>query len=262
METKSVRCTPAGALVGSVWLIGPDLANKRDGRLGKMRRMSLFPVTPGSAARLTGMLRTAPAPDLADVVEAHWVVRWDGQAMPALRHEVLPDPSVNLAVEPAGRLLYGVGSSHFQRELIESGMVIGTKFRPGGFSGFRPGPVSLITGFLRAGRPAHDPSRALVLDIVEAMRAAPPGIRVTGLAADFAVSPRTLQRLFAQHVGASPKQVLQRFRRHQAVELLRGNHSLNLSRLAVELGYHDQAHLARDFRTTLGRSPSAVAQSK
>lgn len=259
--------------------------------------MSLFPVTPGSAARLTGMLRIAPAPDLADVVEAHWVVRWNRQGMPALRHEVLPDPSVNLAVEPACRLLYGVGSSHFQRELTESGMVIGTKFRPGGFSGFCPGPVSLITGrvitlpeafgpagarldaalatavgissiiatitaFLRANRPAPDPSRALVLDTVEAMRAAPPGIRVADLAADFAVSPRTLQRLFAQHVGASPKQVLQRFRRHQAVELLGGHHSPNLSRLAVELGYHDQAHLARDFRTTLGRSPSAVAESK
>ncbi len=242
------------------------------------------------------MLRFAPASDLADVVEQHWVVRWDRRAMPALRHEVLPDPSVNLAVEPAGRLLYGVGSGRFLRELRGSGMVVGTKFRPGGFSGFRPGPVSLITGrvmtlpeafgsdgaeldaaleavidvgsiidaitgFLRTRRPPPDPSRALVMDMVEAIRSAPPGIRVTNLAADFAVSSRSLQRLFAEHVGAPPKQVLRRFRRQQAVDRLGGDHPLNLSRLAVELGYYDQAHLARDFRTTLARTPSAVAES-
>ena len=49
--------------------------------------------------------------------------------------KVLPDPCVNLAVEPAGRLLYGVGSV---RELEGRGIVVGTKFRAGGFSGFLP----------------------------------------------------------------------------------------------------------------------------
>ncbi|MGA2930169.1 MAG: DUF6597 domain-containing transcriptional factor [Solirubrobacteraceae bacterium] len=63
-----------------------------------------------------------------------------------VRQEVLPDPSVNLAVEPAGRLLYGVGSGHSVHELKGRGMVVGTKFRPGGFSGFRAEPMSSITG--------------------------------------------------------------------------------------------------------------------
>ena len=67
-----------------------------------------------------------------------------------------------------------------------------------------------------------------------------------------------MQRLFACHVGASPKQVLQRLRRQQAIDRL-GDETVPLAQLAAELGYFDQAHLARDFRATLGRSPSAVS---
>jgi transcriptional regulator GlxA family with amidase domain len=97
------------------------------------------------------------------------------------------------------------------------------------------------------------------MSIVQAMRTAPPGAQVADVAADFAVSARTLQRLFARHVGASPKQVLQQFRRQLATDRLIEEAAPNLGRLAAELGYFDQAHLARDFRQTLGRSPSAIA---
>jgi len=258
--------------------------------------MSPPPVTPQSASRLTGMIRLAPQTDLADVVEQHWIVCWDRRGLPAVRHELLPDPAINLAVEPSGALLYGLGSGYTVRELQGRGMVIGTKFRPGGFSGFRPGPVSALRGrvltmsdafgaagvqldaalaaasdvsaivaavsaFLRAHRPPPDGHQALVMEILDAMRAAPPGIRVADLAADFAVSTRTIQRMFAHHVGASPKHVLQRLRRQRAVDHLSDDQPMHLAQLAAELGYFDQAHLARDVRGTLGRNPSAVAES-
>jgi AraC-like DNA-binding protein len=253
-------------------------------------------VTPRSASRVTGMVRVAPDPDLVDLIEHHWVLTWDDRGRAPIHREVLPDPSVNLAVEPAGRLLYGVGSGRFVRELSGRGMVIGMKFRPGGFSGFLPVPVSELTGrvltlpdafgeagaeldaalvtasdvtaiiaelsrFVRLHRPAPDPQRLLVMEITEAMRAAASNTRVADLAASFALSPRTLQRLFAMHIGATPKQVLQRFRRQQAVDRLTEENGVSLARLAAELGYSDQAHLARDFRATLGRTPSAVMTS-
>jgi AraC-like DNA-binding protein len=270
------------------------MAQQKLPRLGKMRLVSTPLVTPHSASRVTGMVRVAPQPDLADVVEQHWIVSWNQAGRPALRHEVLPDPAVNLVVEPAGRLLYGVGAGRSVHELTGRGVVVGTKFRPGAFSGFRPGPVSAISGqvmtlpeafgaagaqldgelaaafdigsiivavsgFLRRHRPAPDPQRTLVTEILEAMRSAPPSASVGDMAARFALTPRTLQRMFARHVGASPKQVLQRMRRQRAVDQLSEGGALNVARLAVELGYFDQAHLANDFRTTLGRSPSAVA---
>lgn len=265
------------------------------GGLEKMRRMSRRLATPRMASQAAGVVRVAPAEDLADLVEQHWIVAWDYRGRPPVRQEVLPDPSINLAVEPAGRLLYGVGSGHVVRTLEGKGLVVGTKFRPGGFSGFLPGPVSALTGriltlgeafgaagarldaalvaaadvdaiiaevsaFLRTHRPAPDRQRALVMEIVQAMRTASPN-SVTSLAAGCGVTPRTLQRMFAQHVGATPKQVLQRFRRQQAADQIREEKPTSLARLAVDLGYFDQSHLARDFRAALGRSPSAVAAS-
>lgn len=258
-----------------------------------MRQVAGEIITPNSAARVTGMVRIAPDPAIADLVERHWIVTWDRCGEVPARREVLPDPAVNLAIEPRGRLLYGVGSGHGVRLLEDRGMVIGTKFRPGGFSGFVPGPVSDLTGrvltlpeafgaagadldaalvaapeipaaiavvteFLRRRRPAPDPGRILAMEIAGAMRHAGPDARVDSIARDFAVSPRTLQRLFARHVGASPKDVLQRFRRQQAVDLLSEPGAPTLARLAAELGYSDQSHLTRDFRATLGRGPGAL----
>jgi AraC-like DNA-binding protein len=262
-----------------------------------MRQMASEIITPGSASRVTGMVRITPDPAIADLVEQHWIVAWDQRGEAPARREVLPDPCVNLTVEPAGRLLYGVGSQRSVRLLEDEGMVIGTKFRPGGFSGFVPGPVSELTGrtltlpeafgadgeeldaallaapdiaaaigaltaFLRTHRPPPDPQRTLVMEIAAAMRAAGPGGTVAGIAHRFGVSPRTLQRLFARHVGASPKQALQRHRRQRAVDRIAEPGGPSLARIAAELGYADQSHLTRDFRATLGRGPAAVASGR
>jgi AraC-like DNA-binding protein len=259
-----------------------------------MRQMPSEIITPRSAVRVTGMARIAPDPAIADLVEQHWIVTWDRRGQAPARREVLPDPCVNLAIEPAGRLLYGVGSGHGVRMLERSGMVLGTKFRPGGFSGFTPGSVAdlsgrvltlpeafgdagadldaalaqapeipaaiaVLTDFVRRRRPAPDPQRALAMEIAATMRSAGSEASVNGIAREFAVSPRTLQRLFARHVGAPPKAVLQRFRRQQAVDLLSEPGAPSPARIAAELGYSDQAHLTRDFRATLGRTPSALS---
>src|SRR5271170_1984540 len=134
MDTKSVRCTSAGA-VGSMWVMGPACRSNHFQGLEKCDWMSTPIITPRSASRIAGMVRMPPEDDLVDVVDQHWIVRWDQPGSQALRHEVLPDPSINLVVEPAGRLLYGVGSGRFVHELTGRGTVVGTKFRPGGFSG-------------------------------------------------------------------------------------------------------------------------------
>jgi AraC-like DNA-binding protein len=250
-------------------------------------------ITPRSAPRIAGMVRIAPAEDLADIVEQHWVVAWDHRGIEPVVQEVLPDPCVNLAVEPAGVLLYGVTRRTSRHVLAGAGAVLGTKFRPGGFSGFADGPVralndrvlaageafgaegaalerdlagaggtaamvEVVTAFLRARRPPPDPQRALVGAVVEAMRAAPPGTRVADVAREFAVAPRTLQRMFAAHVGASPKLVLQRFRLQDAADSLAAPAPGGLARLAAELGYFDQAHFTQDFRRATGRVPSSA----
>jgi len=86
--------------------------------------------------------------------------------------------------------------------------------------------------------------------------------RVEQLATLAGISVRTLQRLFDYHVGVSPSFVIRRWRIIEAAEAVQqaiaeGGGWSGWATVAAELGYADQAHLARDFRRHLGTSPAA-----
>ena len=68
-------------------------------------------------------------------------------------------------------------------------------------------------------------------------------------------SKRTLQRLFREYVGVSPKWVLQRVRLHEAADRM-ADGERDWPRLALELGYFDQAHFIKAFKAAIGRSPA------
>jgi AraC-like DNA-binding protein len=76
----------------------------------------------------------------------------------------------------------------------------------------------------------------------------------------FGIATRTLQRIFSDYVGASPKWVIQRYRLQEAAERLARDGPAGLSRLAQELGYVDQAHFIRDFRAMVGVPPAEYAR--
>ncbi|MDN5893775.1 MAG: helix-turn-helix domain-containing protein [Nocardioides sp.] len=81
-------------------------------------------------------------------------------------------------------------------------------------------------------------------------------LRVEDAAERIGVSVRTVQRLARRYVGLTPAAMIRRRRLQESAERLRLDPTLDLATLAVELGYSDQAHLARDFRSTLSASPS------
>ncbi len=85
--------------------------------------------------------------------------------------------------------------------------------------------------------------------------------RLDDLAARAGVTPRVLQRLFARHAGVSPTWVLRRYRLLEAAEAVREGERVVWSDVANALGYADQAHLVRDFRAALGRTPEAYARA-
>ncbi|MEV0894681.1 helix-turn-helix domain-containing protein [Promicromonospora sp. NPDC050262] len=88
-----------------------------------------------------------------------------------------------------------------------------------------------------------------------------PGTSVAALAGALGTTPRSLQRLFADWVGVSPKWVLQRHRVHLAAELLGRDPDLDLAGLAAAVGYYDQAHFTGDFVRAVGVPPGEYART-
>lgn len=239
--------------------------------------------------------RYHPSPDLEAYVEHFWAVRWDLRGSPPHRAETLPHPSVHVVFERGvGGRIVGVTRGKFTVHLEGEGGVFAAKFRPGGFYPFARTPIATFTdrtvtlgsvwgpdgdrlertvlattgddammevveNFLRDRRPEPDAHATLAGVIVDAIAGDRLILTVDDVARRFGVNPRKLQRLFGQYVGVNPKWVIQRYRLHEAAEqLARG--PANQAALALELGYADQAHFARDFKAVIGTSPAAYAR--
>jgi AraC-like DNA-binding protein len=108
-------------------------------------------------------------------------------------------------------------------------------------------------------RPDQDPVAEQVAALVSRITADPGLRRVDQLAAASGMTARSLQRLFADYVGVSPKWVMRRARLHEAAERADSGEPIDWALLAADLGYADQAHLTRDFTATIGISPTRYA---
>ena len=85
--------------------------------------------------------------------------------------------------------------------------------------------------------------------------------RVAQVAEQAGLTVRSLQRLFAEYVGAGPKWVIQRCRlQDAAARVAAQDDDLDWAALAAELGFADQAHLTRAFTATIGVPPATYAR--
>lgn len=84
------------------------------------------------------------------------------------------------------------------------------------------------------------------------------GARVQHVADRLGVSTRHLRRVFAEHVGVSPKSFARAMRLQRAVRI--AETCADWARVAVEAGYYDQAHLIADFRDLVGLTPTAFVK--
>lgn len=85
-------------------------------------------------------------------------------------------------------------------------------------------------------------------------------VSVQQLAQSFNVSERQAERLFAQEVGLSPKNFCRIIRFQQIFRL--APHARNLTSLALDAGYFDQAHFTREFKAITGFSPREYFQGQ
>ena len=237
---------------------------------------------------------TEPGPDLAPYVSHFWYAEWDLRGQPPYRQLIVPYPHVHLSfVHDKPPAIHGVTRTHVFRVLEGAGRVIGAAFRPGCFRPFLGSPVSAITDrsviasevfgsdvperemaaaggeaemvgimerFLRAHLPRHDPTAETVAEIVARIAAEPELTRVDTLADELGTSVRRLQRSFADYVGVGPKWVIRSYRLQEVSRRLAVGDRVDWARLAIELGYADQAHFTRDFTAMIGEPPTRYAE--
>ena len=240
--------------------------------------------------------RRPPAPALAELVEHYWRVQWDVPGPEPYMQHTLSNASVHLCVQEGRSRIQGVVTGRFTTPLLGRDRVFGVKFRPAGFRPFLGSPVAPLTdrsipvaavfgedgdayvrrvlalggddeaaaetadAFLLARLPAPDPAVAEVNRLVALIVGKRAITRVDQVVERAGTGTRTLQRLFHEYVGVSPKWVIQRYRLHEAAQRLAEERDVSLADLALDLGYADQAHFVRDFKSVVGRPPAAYAR--
>jgi AraC-like DNA-binding protein len=103
---------------------------------------------------------------------------------------------------------------------------------------------------------------ALIPVSLSALREGAGNLRMSELAEQWSVSQRQLERLYQREVGMSPKQYAQVLRIETARLSLKGMREETTARLAVELGFYDQAHFIREFRAVVGMTPYAYMKRR
>ena len=80
-------------------------------------------------------------------------------------------------------------------------------------------------------------------------------MQLRSLQEELRVTERSLQRLFAEHVGVSPKVYSRICKFQPAFQQLNAGNFSRLSDIAYDNGYADQSHLIREFREFTGLTP-------
>jgi AraC-like DNA-binding protein len=218
------------------------------------------------------------------------MIRWDLRGCEPHLAETPPQPNIHAVFQDEGSVVRGVHTNKFSRLLADRAQVFGIKFRPGGIRPFLAGPASSLANrdipvrqifgkdvdaleamlmssakevekvaaanaFFRARRPEPDKTIALVGQLVGQILENADIKTVNDLAIQTGIGKRSIQRIFNEYVGVSPKWVIRHLRLHEAIERINCGERQEWARLAVELGYFDQAHLINDFKSIVGYSP-------
>jgi AraC-like DNA-binding protein len=239
--------------------------------------------------------RILPPDDLKEHVDYFWLVRWaltqpyvqEVLALPAA-HFVFEQNDVTQRRESR---FAGPARARFTRVLDGAGHILGIAFRAGTAFPWVRRPLAPLADrlvslrsvwqhdvptaersilsprsdaravaaaerYLRRWLPPLDEASRLAARWVACISTDRTLCRVEQVVAQSGLSERGLQRLFHRHVGVNPKAVIRRFRLIEAAQSLEQASRLRLTELAHRLGYFDQSHFIRDFRATVGRSPS------
>ncbi|SEI52846.1 AraC-type DNA-binding protein [Dyadobacter sp. SG02] len=182
-----------------------------------------------------------------------------------------------------GTIYFGgtMTASSVIRRMPDSFM-IGIRFKPGGFAFFYKLPLQeladeiiefpdhflsdlldmddLVTDRLDIFFTGKIKNTRNLLDLAKTVENHKGIITVDHLAEHHHLSNRTLERLFNEHMGISPKEFIKVTRFQQVLKRIRRkDFDESFSQLAFETGYYDHAHLTNEVKRYSGLSPTALA---
>jgi AraC-like DNA-binding protein len=235
---------------------------------------------------------------LPELVRHVWVARWNippGETRP---QRVLTYPACNAVIMPDEARVYGPARHLLVRELAGRSWAVGIMFQASAGPLLTTTPVATLPavgeplaadvgtqlrGFLEDANLTDERRwlevtaalRAWLLPLAERVGASgrlanelcrlaeerDDIARVDELAAAAGTTPRTAARLIRAHLGVSPKWLIERRRLQAAAIRLSAEPATELAALAAELGYSDQPHFTRRYRSVLGETPNQTRRA-
>lgn len=235
-----------------------------------------------------------PHVDLAPFVACYWTIRRGARPDAGIEH-VVPDGCLDFLFDLStgeGRLV-GTMTRPLAVDRSRAADLLGVRFRSGAGAAFVEVPADDVTdgmaGLSDAGAvverhlparlaEAQDTSaRTALLDatLMASLASAPDRddplaryaaervvssggtVAVDDLADAVGLGRRQLERRFRAAVGVSPGTARRVARFQAAVRILATDAARPLSWVALDAGYHDQAHLTREFGRLAGETPAA-----
>lgn len=236
-----------------------------------------------------------PVEHLRDFIDTYWIMETGPLYQPA-KTRLYADGTTDIFVNMGGTrpllndkvllpgTIYfgGTMTTSIIIQRLPNSIFIGIRFKPGGFPFFYKLPLQELTDeiiefpdrFLYdlldvddkvtdrldnffSGKIKNTRNLLFLTKTVESYRGK---ITVDCLAEKHHVTNRTLERMFNEHMGITPKEFIKVVRFQHVLKRMRKNEfKENLSQLAYEMGYYDHAHLTNDVKRYSGFNPTALA---
>jgi AraC-like DNA-binding protein len=236
-----------------------------------------------------------PLPQLKDYIESIWFMKWDLGETESLRSILAPNPCTKLVTLQQNNdtfppLIIGATKEAELFELRGAGCTVGCDFKPGGLFPF----VNKTMGdWPKSGLPAcemfkkfplapqehwteiglslwiKDLQQALLesLELSEKNNYKQIALMTKGtlegafaspeeMAEAVGVSLRSLQRIFQEEVGVSPRDLLRIARFNEAIRKVSENDFKTFADIALESGFFDQSHMANEFKKLVAMPPT------
>ena len=221
-----------------------------------------------------------PHPALQSYIDAYWTVRISGEAKP-WEHRVLPDCCTDIIFQQSESVLVGTMTTFKDTIQLPGSLSIGIRFKPGAISAFYTLNLNEVTNlavpyqdkqlaeiikrgkdlprqldyyFLDKLNIQHPPIASVMQDIY----AYKGQLSVADLISKHAMSERKLERLFKQHAGVSVKGMIKLVRFTNVLSAIQNKSTANLTHIAYDAGYYDQAHLCNEIKSYTGLTPAQL----